>query len=188
MPDEEDIPFEFFEELNRKYSSLETFILMFHDVIGVTLVTFHSVKNFTLVLEDEYDETPATPPFVFPILDSLRLNNIVRVTDEWINFVVKCKTIRSLSIWTMFEDEYHTITDRVIAGIAEISNYENDWSFELFGNALSRNGVKDFIMNCKNLIKLTLNFTEDHVDRFEDLEIPGWTEVASAESLVLQKN
>lgn len=193
MPDEEDIQFEFFEELNRKYSSLETFILnwkcaWFENDIIVTPVTFQNVKKFTLVLNDKYDVTPATPPFAFPILDSLRLENIVRVTDEWINFVVKFKTIRSLSILTMFEAEYDTMTDRVIAGIAEKSNYENDWSFDLFGNALSRNGVKDFIMNCKNLVKLSMTFTEDHVDRFEDLEIPGWTEVGSAESFVLQKS
>lgn len=55
---DEDITFDYFEELNRKYPTVETFNLnwkcnWFFDDIRASTITFENVKNFNLVLEDK---------------------------------------------------------------------------------------------------------------------------------------
>lgn len=187
---DDEIPFDFFEKLNAEYPTAEEFNLywkciLFYD--DIALVTFNNVKKFKLVLEDEHNEEPTPPPFAFPMLETFRLENIVYVTDEWINFISELETIRYLFISTMFEGEHDTMTDEVIAGIAKQSNFKYGLAFETFKNILTSDGVKNFVLNCQNLIKLSFNFTHDNVNRFSDLEISGWNIQGSAESLVFEK-
>lgn len=183
----DNIPFDFFEELKNKYPTLETFNLnwkcnLFHG--DISIVTFENVKTFKLELEDKYHEKPVPPPFAFPILETFVLDYILHLTDEWVHFITKLTAIRSLSISTMFDN---TMTDDVIARIAEQSNFANGLAFEIFGNELTANGVKNFIIDCRGLIKLSLNFSEDNADRFLELEVPGWHVHRSAESLIIEK-
>lgn len=185
--DIDNISFDFFEELTKIYPSFETFNLnwecnLFQE--DISLVTFQNVKTFRLELEDEYDQTPATPPFAFPILETFVLKNILHLTDDCIIFITKLINIRVLSISTMFNT---TMTDDVIARIAQQSNFTEGLTVEIFGNQLTSNGVKKFISDCRGLTKLSLNFSEDHADRFLELEIPGWDVHRSAESFFIEK-
>lgn len=149
----DNIPFNFFEELNEKYSMLGTFNLnwkcnLFRE--DISLVTFMNVKTFKLELEDEYNDEPATPPFEFPILETFVLKNIHHLIDEWINFVTKLTTIKSLCISTMFDGSHGTINDEVIARIAQKPNFKNGWAFESFGNIFTMKVLENFIENSRN--------------------------------------